>query len=280
MSRVVLSLLVLSACGKDSQDSQDSTDSVPTPEVEFVDCSMDLPVLPWGDVKPTEAQGGIPEALDALDFTELADPIDVSELLPLYLGLVAYALEIAPEDLGDTLSHEEILAAGDLGRVVLGSFLKGQNDPLGMNFSFFRRGFYHYYTCSKGFPLTLEGFKATYGDYDSATGVVVDSIAKCGDRNLIPNEEAGVYVAETIVDGPVRETEILLKGYRSDGNLDFLVYDSDGLLTTRTVFPTVSQGPMVVTSSPYACISCHFNSDRTEHAVGVDIVRPSVGPCK
>lgn len=83
---------------------------------------------------------------------------------------------------------------------------------------------YHYYTCSRGFPLTLEGFKQVYGDYDPENGVVVDSIAKCGDRNLIPNEGAGVYVAEPIVDGPVRETEILLKGFRADGNLGFLVY--------------------------------------------------------
>jgi hypothetical protein len=273
----IFSLLALTACAKDATDQ---TDSNPVVEVEFADCTMEFPDQPWSDVKPTESRGGIPAALDKLDFSELADPVDVSNLLPLYLGFVAFALEIAPEDIDGTLSHEEILAAGDLGRVVLGAFLKGKDDALGLDFSFFRRGLYRYYTCSRGFPLTLDGFKQVYGDYDPEKGVVVDSIAKCGDRNLIPNEGAGVYVAETIVDGPVRETEILLNGFRADGNLDFLVYDSDGQLVTRTQFPTISQGPMVVTSSPYACMSCHINSDRTEHAVGLDIVRPTVGPCK
>ena len=127
MRRAIFSLLALSACGKDTKDQTDSTAIF---EVEFADCTMDFPDQPWSDVKPVESVGGIPSALDKLDFSELADPIDVSGLLPLYLGFVAFALDIAPEDIDGTLSHEEILAAGDLGRVVLGAFLKGKEDDL------------------------------------------------------------------------------------------------------------------------------------------------------
>ena len=76
-------MLALSACNKDTSDQ---TDSTPEFEVEFADCTMDFPELPWSDVKPTESRGGIPAAFDKLDFSELADPIDVSDLLPLYLG--------------------------------------------------------------------------------------------------------------------------------------------------------------------------------------------------
>jgi len=275
---LIFAALAFSACGKDSGDSSDSADS--SPEVELVDCDMELPELPWGDSKPVEANGGIPQALDALDFSQLPDPVDVSALPSLYLGFVAYALDIPPENITDSLTHAQILEAGDLGRVVLGAFLKGQDDALGIDFSFFRRGFYHYYTCSKGFPTTLEGFETVYGSYSSENGTIVDSVAKCGDRNLIVNASAGVYVAETLVDGVVRETEILLDDQRADGNLEFLVYDVDGMLTTRSQFPTVGNGEHVVTSAPYACMSCHYNPDRTEHAAGFDIHMPEVGPCQ
>ena len=275
---MLITPFLLGACGKESLPEGDSGDT--QPQIELADCTSDLPEIPWGDNKPVEANSGIPAALDELDFSLLADPIDVTGLPSLYLGFVAYALEIPPEDIGTSLSHEQILQAGDLGRVVLGAFLKGENDALGIDFSFFRRGFYHYYTCSRDFPLTLEGFRSKYGEIDMTNGVVVDSMAKCGDRNLATDATAGVYVAETLVDGIVRETEILLTGQRSDGNPDFLVYDEEGFLTTRSQFPTIQNGDPVVAASPYVCMSCHFNSERTEHAVGFDVLMPEFGPCQ
>ena len=57
-------------------------------------------------------------------------------------------------------------------------------------------------------------------------------------------------------------------------------YDADGLLSTRTQFPTLNDGPHVVTSAPYACMSCHVNTDSSENAWGFDTIVPGVGPCQ
>jgi hypothetical protein len=126
--------------------------------------------------------------------------------------------------------------------------------------------------------LTIDGFKAHYIDYQSEDGSTIDSIAKCGDRRLL-EPGSGVYIAESIVDGPIRETEILLDGHREDGQLEFLVYDVDGMLTNRTQFPTVGNGPHIVTASPYSCMSCHFNSGASAGTWGFDTIFPTSGPC-
>lgn len=77
----------------------------------------------------------------------------------MFRGMIAYALKIPPMDLPNTLSHAHALEAGKLGEVVPASLLLGQSDSTGIDFTFFRRGFHHYYTCSTKFPLTLDGFK-------------------------------------------------------------------------------------------------------------------------
>ncbi len=195
----------------------------------------------------------------------------------IYRGYIAYALGIVPEQLGGTLEHATAQAAGPLGQVVLTSIARAGSSKAGMDFTFFRRGFHRYYTCSRGYPLTLEGFYATFLDFRGMEGETVDSIAKCGDRNLILDSSALVYVAESLVEGQVRETEILLAGNRDGGQLDFLVYDQDGMLTERSLFPTAS-GNEIVAAAPYSCMSCHFDaSDSTTWAF--DRLVPESGPC-
>jgi hypothetical protein len=273
----LFSMLILSACGTKSESHDTHEGGI---DVALSSCDTPLPAMDWGGVGPIESVEGIEDEMAALDLSDLPDPVDVSGVLPLYLGFVAYALEIAPETIGTSITHAQAEAAGDLGRIVLGSLLLGQDSETGIDFDYFRRGFYRYYTCSRAFPLTLEGFQQVYGEYDSESGTVIDSVAKCGDRNLILNGAAGVYVAESITEGPVRETEILLQGYRDDGQLEFVVYNADGMLATRTLFPTINEGPHIVTSAPYACMSCHFNADSSESAWGFDTIVPSAGPCQ
>ena len=89
-----------------------------------------------------------------------------------------------------------------------------------------------------------------------------------------------MYVAETLADGIVRETEIILSGRRRDGNLDFLVYNAEGKLSDRTRFPTIGAGSEVMAASPYVCTSCHINSDEEAGYVWYDLLFPQVGPCE
>ena len=262
--------------GCDTQQKPDDTALV----VAVASCDVPLPVIDWSESgTPTEGMEGVAEELAEIDLRELNDPVDISSLMPMFRGMIAYALEITPGDLPNNLSHARALEAGKLGEVVLASLLLGQSDSTGIDFTFFRRGFHHYYTCSKKFPLTLDGFKETYGDFQSSDGAVVDSIAKCADRNIIVSSN-DVLIAESLMDGVVRETEILLQNQRADGNLEFLVYDELGRLTNRTQFPTVGDGPHVVTASPYACMTCHMNPEASPTAWGYDLAFPETGPCR
>jgi hypothetical protein len=234
--------------------------------------------MPWGDLIPVEGGGEIDEELAALDLQGMEAEIDISEMLAIYRGMLAYALEISVDDLGDTLDRDTLLANEPMGPMVLGSILQG-DETTGMDVYFFRRGLQQYYTCSQGFPLRIEGFKALYWDWAEAESISIDSVAKCGDRWLYANESAGVYVAESRTEGPVRETEILLSHSRDDGNLDFLVYDEDGDLTPRSQFPTVAGEDHLVAGSPYVCMTCHLNSSASEHTWGYDTLMPVTGPC-
>jgi hypothetical protein len=264
---IIIGVLLMTGCKTEEKE-----------ELAVSSCDQVLPAVDWTEGTSIVESVNIEDDLAALDLSQLPDPVDISALLPLYRGFVAYALEISPTEIGDSLSHADAESAGMLGQVVLGALLLGQDTELGIDFEFFRQGFHRYYTCSKGFPLTIEGFQSVYGTYSSDDGSTINSIAKCGDRRLITLPDQGVYVAESIVDGPIRETEILLQG-RPDGQLDFLVYDAQGELTDRTQFPTIGDGDHVVTASPYACMSCHLNSEAAVDAWGFDTLYPSVGPC-
>ncbi len=169
-----------------------------------------------------------------------------------------------------------MLASGPMGRVVLVSLLN--QTPGLMDFTLFRQGLQRYYTCSRAFPMTLEGFETLYGAIPEEY-TEVDSAAKCAPRRLRLSPETGVYVAESMWEDQVRETEILLAGKRTDGQLDFLVYGADGVLTDRSQFPVIGGGQHLVTSSPYTCMSCHMNPEASEHIWGYDTLVPTTGPC-
>ena len=247
--------------------------------VEIARCERPLGGEPWENPELTEAAPGVEEDLMAIDLTRLPDTINIGQINKLFRGTVAFMLDIPPETLGDTLDKADVLARGMLGRVVAASFVLGESDPTGLDFLFLRRGLHRYYHCDRDFPLTLDGFRASIFDFPATASSDVDSIAKCGTRRLFVNGERGAYVAESLEDGVVRETEILLTGRRRDGNLDFLVYDADGRLSDRTRFPRRRGGGHVMGASPYVCTACHTNFDRTEHTIGYDLLFPDVGPC-
>ncbi len=249
-----------------------------TPDVELVTCENPLPGIDWGDSNIPEAFSDIDAELAATDISGLPDPIDISAMAGIYRGFIGYALGIAPTTLGDSLDHATALAAGPLGEVVLASIARDTSSEAGMDFTFFRRGFHRFYTCSRGYPLTLDGFFQTFVDYRDMEGEIVDSAAKCGDRNLILDSATQVYVAETLVDGAVRETEILLHGNRSDGQLDFLVYDEHGALTERSIFPNAA-GDEIVAAAPYSCMTCHFDAEANPSTWAFDKLLPTSGPC-
>ncbi|MEE2751504.1 MAG: hypothetical protein VX519_08730 [Myxococcota bacterium] len=255
---------------------KEDTHAEPINRIE--DCTVAVGGAAWDENQPFESVPGVEAELAALDLSSLPEQIDISSILSLYRGYIAYALEIDAGELGDTLSRDETLAKGELGAVVLGSLLLG-DEVLGIDFSFFRRGFHRYYTCSRSFPATLDDLMAVYGDYASWDYTDVDSVAKCDIRRLRSDANQQVWVAETLVDDQVRETEVLLGGQRDDSAFDFLVYDQDGQLSDRSRFPTLNNGPAVVAAAPYVCTTCHVDTESVESTWAFTIQRPSVGPC-
>lgn len=267
-------LLGLASCDSHKEDSR-----AEAPDIKLVeDCTTAVGGAPWEENQPYESVPGIEEELESLDLESLPETIDISSMLALYRGFIGYALEIDAAELGDSLNRDETLAKGKLGEVVLGALDQG-DDVLGIDFSFFRRGFHRYYTCSRGFPATLDDFVATYGDYETWEYSDVDSLAKCDTRRLRPDSEQQVWVAQTLVGDQVRETEILLGGHRIDNALDFLVYDDQGQLSDRSKFPTLDNGPAVVAAAPYVCMACHIDQESVESTWAFTLQRPAVGPC-
>ena len=260
-------ITVLALCGCDR--------SVVDTSVERIRCDELIAGIPWGDDQPPESNGNVAEELQALDLSSLQDPIDISQMVAIDRGLIAYALEIAPEELGGTLSHERALAKGLLGQVVLASIARSDN-PDWLDLDFFRRGFQRYYTCSKGYPKTLQGFESEVLAFSHRDGSIVDSVAKCAERRLISSPDSGVYVSQTLIEGVVQETEVVLMNSRSDGQLDFVVYDAQGQLTDRSLFPDLGGGEAVM-GAPYSCMSCHFTVN--EGVWSYDLLFPDSGIC-
>lgn len=242
-------------------------------------CEVALGGDPWED-DVVEAQEGFEAELMGISLEQLPELIDISGMPGLFKGLIAYMLERPSEDLGEQLTKEELLTRGALGRVVAASLTLGLNNPLGIDILFLRRGLHRYYHCERDFPLTLEDFKTSIFDFAQAESIEHESIAKCGPRRISSDPELGVYVAETLVDGIVRETEIILEGRREDGNLDFIIYNEAGLLSDRTRFPTLGAGSEVMAASPYVCTSCHLNSNQETGLVRYDLLFPETGPCR
>ena len=267
-------LFALISCDKESQLPDTSSGSLDSGQVSDA-CETLIPGVPWGDV--TDFDPNFEDALNAMDFDSLPESFDISALLPIFRGGLAYALEISPSDLGDTLNRDEVLASGHLGRVVVAAL--STDDELGIDYAVFRKGIQRYYTCSRGFPATLDAFESLFGpipeDYTD-----VESAAKCATRRLRRSPEQGFYVAESLWEGEVRETEILLDSNRSDGQLDFVVYDEDGMLTDRSQFPTIGEGEHLVVGAPYVCMTCHLSSDADDDTWGYARQYPTgTGPC-
>ena len=249
-----------------------------SPSVETASCDVALSGAPWVNTT-VESTPNFEAELAAVNLDDVPEEFDLSGLNPLMLSMVAYALDIPINSIGESMSSAVLLEGNPLQRSVAASLVLGQDDPLGIDFGFLRRGLQRYYHCDREFPLTLDGFKRRIFDYGPIEPTDIYSISKCGVRNLMVDESAGAYVAESVVDGTVRETEILLTGRRNDGNLDFLVYDAAGQLRDRTQFPTISMGPHVTAASPYVCTTCHTNQDPETGNFRYRLLFPNVGPC-
>lgn len=253
----------LSACTEPAGDPLSSaadlartTDAVPSVARPSCDQPLGGPALP---ATSTEAQPGFDEQLATLDLSQLPSYLALGTASDLNRAIIAYLLGKTYVQLGEGFDRDAALATGPLGKVVVGAFAVA--DPLGKkgaDLPFLRRGLHRYYHCVRAYPLTLEGFRSTIWDYRTTPGQLITSIPKAGPRRLYGSPALGVYVAETLIGQQVHETEIQVATARTDGSHDFLSYDESGQQVRTSAFASGS-GSLRVSSSPFACMTCHFD---------------------
>lgn len=236
--------------------------AAPSPDlaVALPGCELLLggPALP---ATSTEAQPGFDEQLAALDLSQLPAQLDLSTATDLTRATIGYLLGKTYAELGTSLDRDAALAILPLGKVVVAAFASA--DPTGAkapDFLFLRRGIHRYYHCARSYPLTLDGFRRTIWDYTRTSGQIITSVPKAGPRRIYAEPALGVYVAETLVDGSVRETEVQVAKRRADGAIDFLSYDHLGQQVRTDTFAT-GGGGMRVAPSPYTCMACHYDKN-------------------
>ena len=196
----------------------------------------------------TEAEPGFAEALAAVDLAMIPDPLDYAAASSLTRSVMIWMLDRSD---GTSVTHAEALRH-PMGRAVLASAATGRFD-----LAFLRRALYFYNACTRPVPRDLPALVARYGDYTTWPTFTLDcSKPKNGPRRIRENEEAGVFIAETLEGDHVRETEVVFDRLRTDGQLEFAVYLTDGLLTDRSTF-AAGNGNSVVSAAPYTCMTCH-----------------------
>ncbi len=242
------------ACGPEAPVPRLPVDDA---EADVVVAGCDGPVggIELGDAP--EAGGDFAASLAALP-GRIADAgaprWETADLSPFLREVVAWMLEVPLAELG-TLSSSSLLLQGPLGQAVALAFLEG--DGRRPDVDTLRRGLHHGYACVRRLPLALSDALALAGGLDPATvREVPSSVPKGHPRRLVASRDQTLFAAETLIDGAVRETEILWRDRRRDGALDFLVYDDAGRLRGGSTFIT-SAGPETAAAAPYACLACH-----------------------
>jgi hypothetical protein len=225
-----------------------------------VACDADLPGPAMLEGTVEEVDHATWEQLVAEAGVEQPNRIDLLEVGRFERAIVNWMLG---RKRGETLTYERAQKAGPMGEAVWASFGSGELD-----FQLLRMGLQHTYLCSVPIPGTLDELTERFGDYTTwPKRVEPCGLPKDAERHMWDGPGGDVVVAETVEEGEVREVEVIFRGLRDHGQLDFAVYRPNGALSNRSTFATRGGEPTTF-GSPYICISCHAGDD------GVDVPRP------
>ena len=214
------------------------------------------------------------EAFREVDFDLLPSRWRTEELTPIHRSVLVFALGIPPVEFRNKLVLADLMAQKPMGVVVAAAFATPGNR---LNYTLLLGGLARFYNCAQGFPATLDDFRETVFDYQMMAEI--DSAAKCTPRRIYENRDTHVYVAETVEEGEVRETEIIIGEDGVGTPMKFLVYDAAGRLSDRSTFPTVG-GSLRTLGSPQICLGCHVDFERDPTLFDYDDLVPTgTGVC-
>jgi hypothetical protein len=184
-----------------------------------------------------------------------AQPLDLSKLADLQLGLSAYILNLPPEQLA-ALDGSELGQFGDEGLAVAHAL---QLANLGMPEEVtpeLRRILHAQQSCAD-YPATLDELRRTWGDFTEGESRTLTSSQVTEHPRIIHEaSDLGLFAAQEMSDsGGVLETELVRTGGRPDGALEFLVYDQRGRrVDAAQLFVSGSESNLPV---PFSCMVCH-----------------------
>lgn len=251
---LVLVLAVAAGCAAAADPHEAASDgvSVGTERAETCGPTLEGPPLVPGAF---ETDPNLAARFAALDPARAPDPVDYASETRATQMMVRYMVGVP----GSSVTHADARRAGPLGDALLRAAVPA---PGRLDGALLRYGLYATYLCSTPVPRSLDALVARYGDYRAWASFDVDcSRAKDGPRRIFEDHAQGVYVAETLHDGEVRETEVLFSRLRGDGQLAFAVYTETGALTDRSTFATGS-GTHANLAAPFTCMTCHVDSSR------------------
>ncbi len=201
------------------------------------------------------------------------DDYDLEYLDELQLGLASYVLDVAPDELRTFVSLMDFAEHGRWGQATARALSLSRADagpPAAVDEL---RRLLHAKEACADYPPTLNALKAQWGDFERGEQRTIDdSQVAPFERVIYEYPERGLFAAQALTqDGNVLETEVIRRGRRTDGALDFLVYDESG--KRQDSAKLFLSGQTAVLPSPYACMLCHrsFGTPR------FDIVNPAGG---
>ncbi len=193
--------------------------------------------------------------LAAIDLQTAPAELPLDALPELDRMTIAYMLERPVGALGDTLSRDDLLAGGFMARAIVAGYVGHPDKP---DMILVRRGLSRYYYCYRAPPKTLEQFIAERFDYTGQPAEAIPSEPKLGDRHVYKELDDMIFVAETVFENEIVETEMLLGGgQRADDCFDFFAYDKAGDLSKTSTF-AVNEETSASIDVPIACMTCHF----------------------
>jgi hypothetical protein len=239
-----------------------------SPPPEPLVCGVDLPGVELASGL-VEGAPSYASKLAKLDLAAVPDPFDFSGESPVVVGIVRYMIG----DLEATqITRAEAEEKGGMHLAVFAAaaVTKDHGASGTVDVAFLRQGLHHFYPCTEQPPQSLALLKQLVGDYTKWDSEDIECGApKDGPRKIYQDTEQGVFIAETVEQGLVRETEVIFSNRRADGQLSFAVYTPEGQLTDRSTFAT-NGGDSIVLASPFTCMSCHVDIDTERY----DVKRP------
>jgi hypothetical protein len=200
---------------------------------------------------------------------ELELPSDFGKLSDVQVGVAAYVLNLEASEFLE-LSPEEVAARTPDGPAVARALTLSATGEGESGLRELRRVLHAQQACAD-YPATLDELVERWGDFRAVDPLsLLESQVTRHERRIYNAAALGLYVAQALDRrGRVLETELIHSGARSDGALQYLVFDERG--RRNDAAQLFLSGEVSNVPAPFTCMVCH----RTFGTPRFDVIDPS-----